>query len=86
MFGVFDAAQLAHAPVREFHNGAWMAHSDIPARAEAILAALPPLAPARDHGLAPVLAVHDAGYVDFLRTAHDRWCGTGRPGEALGYT
>jgi acetoin utilization deacetylase AcuC-like enzyme len=86
MFGVFDAAQLAHAPMQELHNGAWMAHSDLPARAEAIVAALPPLAPARDFGLAPILAVHDGGYVDFLRTAFDRWRASGRPGEALGYT
>jgi acetoin utilization deacetylase AcuC-like enzyme len=86
MFGVFDAAQLAHAPVQELHNGGWMPHSDTPSRAEAIVAALPPLAPARDFGLEPILAVHDADYVDFLRSAYDRWRASGRPGEVIGYT
>ena len=56
MFGVFDPAQRAHAPAREFFGGDWAAHADTVARVDAILAALPPLAPARDHGLAPILA------------------------------
>src|SRR3954466_195123 len=86
MYGVFDPVQRDHRPVQELHNGGWMPHSDVPARADMILAALPPLAPARDFGLEPILAVHDAEYVDFLRTAYDRWQASGRAGEAIGYT
>lgn len=85
MFDVFDPAQLDHHPEQELHNGGWMPHSDVPARAEMIRAALPPLAPAGDFGLEPILAVHDAAYVDFLRTAHRRWAESGRPGQAIGY-
>lgn len=86
MFRVFDPAQLAHAPVRELHNGAWADHAETPVRAVNMVAALGPLAPARDFGLAPILAVHDAGYVDLLRAAWDRWQAEGREGEAIGYT
>jgi acetoin utilization deacetylase AcuC-like enzyme len=57
----------------------------VPARFDAILAACGPGEPARDHGLAPILAVHDSGYVDFLRGAHAEWTAAGRAGDALGY-
>ena len=42
--------------------------------------------PARDFGIDPILAVHDADYVAFLRTAHERWRAAGRAGDAIGYT
>jgi acetoin utilization deacetylase AcuC-like enzyme len=48
---------------------------EVPARAEIILSAVqaaqlgPVIGPA-DHGLEPILAVHDAGYVDFLRSVY----------------
>jgi acetoin utilization deacetylase AcuC-like enzyme len=48
---------------------------DLPARAQAILEAVQKaqlgsvIAPG-DHGLAPILSLHDADYVHFLRTAH----------------
>jgi acetoin utilization deacetylase AcuC-like enzyme len=38
------------------------------------------------HGLEPVLRVHDEGFVDFLRTAADRWREFGRSGDAIPYT
>ncbi|HWE46948.1 MAG TPA: histone deacetylase family protein [Caulobacteraceae bacterium] len=38
---------------------------------------------APDAGLAPVLAVHDAGYVEFLRTAWDRRAEVGLDGDEL---
>lgn len=85
MFNVFDPAQLAHAPIRELHNGEWVAHVETPVRAENIVAAIGVVAPARDFGVAPILAVHDAGYVEFLRTAFGRWQADGRSGEAIGY-
>ena len=46
---------------------------EVPARAEILLAAArrmgPVIAPS-DHGLEPILAVHDPDYVDFLRSAY----------------
>jgi acetoin utilization deacetylase AcuC-like enzyme len=48
---------------------------EVPARAEIILEAvraaqLGPVVEPTDHGLEPLLAVHDAGYVDYLRTIY----------------
>jgi len=82
---VFDARQLAHAPAREMHNGDWTAFQETPARAEAILAAIGPAEPARDFGMDPLLAVHDAAYLDFLKIAHADWRAAGRTGDAIGY-
>jgi acetoin utilization deacetylase AcuC-like enzyme len=49
---------------------------ELPERVEIILAAvqaagLGPVLPPRDHGLAPIQALHDAEYVEFLRTVYD---------------
>ncbi len=38
-----------------------------------------------EHGLAPVLAVHDADYVDFLASCWDDWRALGREGEAIAW-
>ena len=51
------------------------AYLEIPDRAEAILAAvataqLGPIVPANDYGLAPILAVHDVAFVNFLQRAY----------------
>ncbi len=85
MRAFFSPAQLAHAPARELHNGGWVPYAEVPARAEAILAAIGGAEPAVDHGEAPILAVHDAAYVAFLRTAHDHWRAAGRQDDAIGY-
>ncbi len=61
----------------DFGDYPWdtLAPAEVPARAEAILNALladrfgPVIAPV-DHGMAPILAVHDAGFVRYLQTAH----------------
>jgi len=85
VIGVFAPAQLGHAPDREMHNGGWTPHAETPARAAAIVAALPPLLPARDFGLEPILRVHTAEYVDFLQDAFALWQVAGREGDALPY-
>lgn len=82
---VFDPRQLAHAPAVELHNGGFVPYAESPARAEAIRAAIGPAAPAADHGEAPLRAVHDGAYVDFLKTAHAEWRAAGRPGDAGAY-
>ncbi|MBW7947189.1 MAG: histone deacetylase family protein, partial [Sphingomonadaceae bacterium] len=43
-------------------------------------------APARDFGMAPIEAVHDADYLAFLKDAHAAWLAAGREGDAIGYT
>ena len=86
MITVFDPRQLSHAPRRELHNGGWAAYNESPGRAETILAAVGPALPARDQGMAPLAAVHDAAYLDFLQVAHRDWIPGGREGDAIGYT
>ena len=81
----FDPRQLTHAPAREFHNGGWADYAEVPARAEAILAVLGGAERPSDHGEAAILAVHDAGYVDFLKTAPAKWAAAGREGDVVGY-
>ncbi|WP_034157684.1 histone deacetylase family protein [Sphingomonas sp. ERG5] len=85
MRSFFDPRQLAHAPRQELHNGGFIDYSETPARAEAMFAALPGIERPADHGESPILAVHDAGYVAFLRTGPARWAAAGRPGDVMGY-
>jgi acetoin utilization deacetylase AcuC-like enzyme len=81
----FDARQLAHAPALEMINGAFVAHAETAARAQAILAALGPVEASVEHGEAPLLAVHGADYLAFLKSAFADWRAAGRPGDAGGY-
>ncbi|MDB5705211.1 MAG: histone deacetylase family protein [Sphingomonas bacterium] len=81
----FDPRQLAHAPLKELHNGGFVDFAEKPLRAEAILAAIGGAEAPADHGEAAIRAVHDAGYMDFLKTAPARWAAEGRPGDVIGY-
>ena len=81
----FDPRQLAHAPTQELHNGAFVPYAETPARAEALYAGMNGAEHPADHGEGPILAVHDSGYVDFLKTAHGKWRAAGRPGHVIGY-
>lgn len=70
-----DERSLAHDPDRYFRRGALTAHPEQAARYVVLRDAIGPrhaLEPPRDHGLAPVLAVHDAGYVAYLQQAWTR--------------
>ena len=74
--------QIVYAEQHKLHNtdtvqveGNPFETEELPLRAEIILEAvqtaqLGPVVGPTDHGLAPVLAVHDPDYVSFLRTAH----------------
>lgn len=70
-------AHAAHDPDRFTLPGDTRRYWEVPARADALAAAL--LAggittkPAADHGLELIERVHDAGYLSFLRTAFARW-------------
>ncbi len=81
----YDDAQRDHAPARELHNGAFAAYAETPARVDAMLKAVGPTETPDDRGEAPILAVHDAAYVGFLKEAPRLWQEAGRPGDAIPY-
>jgi acetoin utilization deacetylase AcuC-like enzyme len=81
----FSDRQTHHAPLRELNNGEWVAYAECPERVASMLDALGPAEPPQDFGLDPILKVHDADYVAFLRTAHSDWRAAGREGDAIGY-
>ena len=85
MKAFYSDHQSEHAPALELQNGELVPHAESQARVDAIKRALPNLLPAVDHGLNPILAVHDASYVDFLQRAHKDWVEAGRPGDAFPY-
>jgi acetoin utilization deacetylase AcuC-like enzyme len=85
MLTVHDPRQRLHRPAHEFFNGALEPHAETPARLDAIVAALGETALPRDHGLGPIAAVHDGGYLGALESAHRRWREAGRAGDAVGY-
>ena len=72
----------------ELYQGEFVAPFECPRRAEIIIDAvrsrgLGEVLEPSEYGLDPVLAVHDAGFVDFLRTFMDEWEAAGFKGEAL---
>ena len=78
-------AQIAHAPTHELVNGAREEHAETPARLANMLEQMGAVREPGDHGLAPILAVHDPDYVAFLQGAHAAWLAAGREGDAIGY-
>jgi acetoin utilization deacetylase AcuC-like enzyme len=75
-----DPATMAPLPDgRPFYDRA--------ARAEQLLGAVKklglPTEAASDHGLAPIAAIHDRGYLDFLETSFARWQSTALAGPAV---
>ena len=85
MRSFFDPRQFAHAPAIEIHNGRIVPCAETPARAQAIVDALGTTELPRDHGEAPILAVHPGAYLEFLKSAHRDWLAAGREGDALPY-
>lgn len=77
MKAFYSKHQLRHMPRRSFYRGRFTAAHENPERVACLLRALEragcvPDAPA-DTGLAPILAVHDGDYVEFVRDAWARW-------------
>lgn len=73
MYTVYTDKHLLHTTDRVTVEGNPFVSEEVPARAEILHAAveaagLGPIVPPADHGLAPILAVHDADYVHFLET------------------
>jgi acetoin utilization deacetylase AcuC-like enzyme len=81
----FDPRQLDHAPAREMHRGSWVDYAEVPARASDVRALLGDVAEPTDLGRAPIEAVHDRGYLDFLETIWSHWQSAGREGDAFPY-
>lgn len=78
--------RLHNPPFELFDGGQHMPYLENPERMERILSVLKErewaeLLEPEDFGLAPVLAVHNAEYVDFLRTAYDEWMQVKTPYE-----
>lgn len=76
-----------HDGAHELHRGALVPSFESPERVRMILQALESagheiVAP-RDFPEAALLSVHDAAFVEFLRTAHARWRASGRDGSML---
>jgi acetoin utilization deacetylase AcuC-like enzyme len=75
MYVVYTDRHKLHDTADTLVEGHPLNSFEVPARAEAILSALqavhlgPVVAPI-DHGLDPILAVHEADYVEFLRTVN----------------
>jgi len=73
-----DTHKLHNPPFELFDGGQRVPYLENPDRMERILSLLTELdwieilAP-EDFGLGPILAVHDADYLDFLRTAFEEW-------------
>ncbi|WP_281982472.1 histone deacetylase family protein [Thalassorhabdomicrobium marinisediminis] len=82
-----DKHKLRDAKI-EIHEGGLVAPFECPRRAEIILerimeTGLGEVVAPEDFGLDPVLAVHDEGFVEFLRTCADEWAAAGFGGEAI---
>ena len=73
MIAFFSDFQSAHTPAIELQNGELVPHAESQARVEAILDVLPERRASEDFGEAPIRAVHDPAYVDFLKRAHADW-------------
>jgi acetoin utilization deacetylase AcuC-like enzyme len=82
----WDDRQRAHAPAGEFFNGAMHPPAEHSGRLDAILKAIGRTRPPTDSGMEPLLRVHSADYLGFVRTAHDQWRAAGRDGDAFPYT
>jgi acetoin utilization deacetylase AcuC-like enzyme len=82
----WDERQRAHAPTAEFFNGKLDAAAEVQGRVEAILGVLGRTEAPADLGIEPLLKVHGADYLEFLRSAHGQWLAAGRKGDAFPYT
>jgi len=84
----YSPAHLAHAPAKEFLDGALVDVFEKPARAELILQAvraanLGKVLPPADFGFDPIRAIHMADYLDFLQNAFALWIADGRDANGV---
>jgi acetoin utilization deacetylase AcuC-like enzyme len=84
---IYSPLQARHDGGVEMHRGALLPSFESPARAHKILEALQrggfEVLPPCDAPESRLLDVHDADFVEFLRTAYSRWTAGGREGSML---
>ncbi len=77
MRSFFHSEQLLHHPRSYYSRGQMRTPQEVPERALNLVKAAQALGfdvqPPADFGMAPLLAVHSAAYLDFLQEAHQRW-------------
>lgn len=77
MRAFFHPAQQFHDPQQFMRAGRIAAPKDVPARSDVLIAGLRAMGIAvetpGDADLAPIEAVHTRPYLDFLKSAHERW-------------
>ena len=77
MKSFYHPDQKLHDPKTYLSRGQMRKPQEIPDRVDAMLAGLERLnlsvTQPKDYGMDPLLAVHERGYLDFLKTAHQRW-------------
>jgi acetoin utilization deacetylase AcuC-like enzyme len=87
MIVITTNAHAAHDPAVMAPSPSGRPFYDRAARVEQLLGAVNrlglPTTLASDHGMAPIAAVHDAGYLHFLETAFERWQATPLAGSAV---
>ena len=87
MLVVHSADHARHAPLVEVSDGIPIPAYEIPARADAIVAALRAagheIRPPDDHSAAPIEAVHAPAMVQYLESAWDEWTAASQPQPAI---
>ncbi|MBN9220532.1 MAG: histone deacetylase family protein [Mesorhizobium sp.] len=77
MLAIFDERQFLHRPLTRIAGGMLKPNPEQPERITALLAGLEMAAvavqPPREHPFDAIAAMHDAGYLDFLRTGFEAW-------------
>ncbi|MEO1404924.1 MAG: histone deacetylase family protein [Pseudomonadota bacterium] len=81
----YSERQRQHAPQLELQNGELVPYAEKVDRVDAIISTIGGTLSPKDFGLDPILAVHDKGYVEFLKTAYQDWTDAGRKGDAFPY-
>src|SRR5580658_10468671 len=88
MITVFSTDHLLRSPRTELYGGELVRPHESPERAQIVLERIPTqhlgrvIGPA-SFGTAPLLHVHDQGYVEFLQQAWAEWTSAGHRGEAI---
>lgn len=87
MKAIYDAAHIDHDPQFFLQRGQVRRTTEVPERADRLLAGLMhgrhELLPPHRHGLAPVAAIHTPEYLAFLAGAHDAWKALGDSGPEI---
>jgi acetoin utilization deacetylase AcuC-like enzyme len=87
MIVIDSPGHAAHDPDRLAPMADGVVYWERPARAETLLETVRRLGHSvvgpPDHGMAPIAAVHDGGYLDFLSSAYQRWKAAALPGDVV---